>query len=844
MNLRDCLQSAVEQGAISQTQADILFREFEARYGAKQRGGLNERAAARAARDEVSARLRTEAEENQRRLLLTEAKRKELTQYLADFRDHKGEQNLLDAALSLMVHNGYKGGRSMVGREMGILSLVHRDLAEVMHHFRRSGLSGRRLNRIDIVDLVREMNGDSTGRPEVRTLAKTLEKVQEDLRLRFNAAGGNIQKRQDFDLTHKHNAEKMKAGAKTNDEARENWKAFIAPLLDPERMINPKTGEIIGKANLDESLDYVWRSIMSEGWAHRKPEARKFGSGAVHSKYQDSRFLEFRDADAWLAYNEKFGDGDVISTVFDSIRNMAADIAAMETLGPNPDAMVEWLKNFVNVEYGKSHAGLDSLTEKIGLKSGLRGAALINYRLDSLWRSLRGRGTAWTAGAKWAADTRNLATSAMLGSTSILAAATDPVIAAMSRALAGIPIMKNFGETYKQLAKNARGGKGSLEAVRAGILWDDYLHTLHQEARFADQVFGHEWSKWLTDRALTVNGLKPLTQARKVAEAKAWHSTLGEYASRNADWIDLHPLLKKAMEGFGFTPDDWHKMRGGVDPMGFLDPGGILDRTGDLDLAERYAELITQWSERAVPSGNPRVKSALTGVTEKGTLPGEFVEFASQFMSFSLSFTARQLEAIHIFSSLGNSPLRRFGRGLAYTTSAGLALTIGAGFYSVVKDIADGRDIEEDYYTNWKFWAKSFIKGGGGGLFADFIDRSENRFGQSFKETIPGPGVSLISDSLDLTIGSMWQIMQGEAPKAGRKAVNFAGRYTPILASHPATRAIFRRTVVDQLQWMVDPAAHKSFEAKRRRAQYWWRPGDALPSSAPEADLNPFEAAR
>ena len=46
--------------------------------------------------------------------------------------------------------------------------------------------------------------------------------------------------------------------------------------------------------------------------------------------------------------------------------------------------------------------------------------------------------------------------------------------------------------------------------------------------------------------------------------------------------------------------------------------------------------------------------------------------------------------------------------------------------------------------------------------------------------------------------------------------------------------------MLDQLQWMVDPAAAKSFKARqqnleRRTGQeYWWEPGKATPSRGPE----------
>src|SRR5262245_36093543 len=107
MSLRDCLNSAVAQGAINSRQAEELNRYYEARFRQK-RPGMSEREAAAAARDEVSAALRADAKEQKRLVLLTEARRKEIADFIGNYRDRSGKPDQLDAALSLMIHNGFK----------------------------------------------------------------------------------------------------------------------------------------------------------------------------------------------------------------------------------------------------------------------------------------------------------------------------------------------------------------------------------------------------------------------------------------------------------------------------------------------------------------------------------------------------------------------------------------------------------------------------------------------------------------------------------------------------------------------------------------------------------------
>ena len=49
------------------------------------------------------------------------------------------------------------------------------------------------------------------------------------------------------------------------------------------------------------------------------------------------------------------------------VNGMSKDIAAMELLGPNPAAMVEWMKQVVGQDVGRMEAGLPSQTTPASL---------------------------------------------------------------------------------------------------------------------------------------------------------------------------------------------------------------------------------------------------------------------------------------------------------------------------------------------------------------------------------------------------------------------------------------------------------------------------------------------
>ena len=97
----------------------------------------------------------------------------------------------------------------------------------------------------------------------------------------------------------------------------------------------------------------------------------------------------------------------------------------------------------------------------------------------------------------------------------------------------------------------------------------------------------------------------------------------------------------------------------------------------------------------------------------------------------------------------------------------------------------------------------------------------------------------LVGDLWKLTAGNVQQAIQGKNTNFGREAVGNLGRYTPIVSSLWYTRAAYRRVMLDQLQYLADPEAHKNFRKQEQRLRdearqgMWWRPGEILPDRAP-----------
>ncbi len=844
MGLKDCLISAAEQGEISREEAAALSDDFDTRF-AQLRNGMSEDAARSRAREDLAAAMQAEAKEKRRRADLTEARRIGIKGFLQGYRDRQGKPNVYEGAMALLSHYGFRGASSVRGRTEAIIAGAQRNLDEVMFAFERRGLLGQRANRAMIGDFVKELHGEASGDATAKMLARATSEVFEDLRQRFNAAGGAIGKLENFGLPHSHDRLKVKGAG------REEWKRAIAPLLDANRMVNPVTGQPVGAGGLNAALDHVYSSIVSENRATFTPSMARRGQGAIASQRQDERFLIFRDAASWTEYNRAFGKGDVVQAVFNHVNGMARDIAAMEVLGPNPAAMVEYLKQVTAHEAGKLEAGLPSLAKEPRLIKGSQ-ARLQSWRIDSLWQALRGRQTIVSGWAETTTNLKNVLTSAQLGSTVLLAAATDPFVARASRKLAGLPVMSTLGDMISMLSKSNR-----QEIIRAGVVWDEYMHVMQDEIRFAGPAMGADWSRWLADRGLVWTGLQPMTVGRKLVEARAWQSHIADEARKRFDQLDQR--FRAVLDGFGVDGATWDIWRKAVDPQGFvtqrqieLNGGAVqyLDMSGGAlqspahaaeakalahrAAAEKLSEVITSWSERAVPSGTPNARSAVTGIVQRGTIAGELVDAMLQYKSFGLSFTAMQLEAVTEMATRRGGG-KGWRSGLGYFAPLAIGLTVGGAAYIQIKQLLDGKKPESvNPLENPGFWVKAGFQGGGFGLFGDFIKAAENRFGQSMIEALAGPAVAFVGDTAKLTAGNVISAAMGDKINPGRDVVKYLRRYTPLIASNWATRGAYNRLVLDNLQWMLDPKADKSFKAQASNARkngtpFWLPPGSYTP---------------
>ena len=820
MSLLDCISNAEKEGpangGLTKEQAKKareLFAEFKTKNETDMKMSPAD-ADAKAGQDTFDV-LEYEAFQKKRRMILQRAT---LTRALKNLESYKGP-NKGEAMIAFLERDG-KGlspYSNVTGRQAVVRGMAHALMSDVINTLRKTQVTGRTTRKAKAKSeaMVREVFGENTGDQAARELAQAWEKAAEFLRLSFNKAGGDIPKRQGGYMPQVHdNAAIRKAGLDT-------WKSFIRPLLDEENMVSFKTGKPMSATEFDKVLDEVWETIATEGFSKIKQTSVGGQGKSLARRRQDHRFLKFKDADSFMKYNAEFGSGDVFTTMMNHIDGMSRDVALLEILGPNPNSTIRFLRTQVT----KQAKEIDAKNNNSKASSKLQGAF---DKFDDMFDYISGKAHTPSneAVARTFAGLGNLLTAAYLGSTSILAIATDPNFTRIAKRMAGMPVWKS--SMKKSFAMMTANKTTKQQAIRMGLIAENWSAVAYGQARYAGEIMGGRVSEAIAATAMNLSLLSPFTQAGRWAFGMEFMGFIADNAAK--PYSALNQPFKETLERFGISEADWGKMASfeQYDFKGskFLRPDEMMET--DRELAFKTLEMIQGMTNLAVPVASVRARSTLVGNTRAGTLAGELVRSFAMFKNFPVTFYQNNMMAAIYQKGTGRK--LAIASDLFITSSAMAALSIQ------MREFTKGRDTLP--MDTPQFWGSAILTGGGFGIFGDFLFAGVNRFGKGLTETAAGPRTSFLNDLRNLTLGNVAQLISGEDTNFARETVDFFGRNLPG-ASTWYLRLAIERGIMDQLRLVTDPKAYKRFRQLERGRirdydqEYWWRPGQLLPDRAP-----------
>ncbi|GGD73843.1 hypothetical protein [Croceicoccus mobilis] len=660
-----------------------------------------------------------------------------------------------------------------------------------------SNLLGKVRNKAQLSDIVRELFGENTGNASARELAQAWSDAAEMLRMRFNAAGGDIGRLERWGLPQAHDSQAVrKAGF-------DAWRAEILPRLDPERMIDKTTGQPFTPEALDGALREIFETIRSDGM-NKVENPGAAGGKSMANQRGDARFFVFRSADDWMAYSEAFGAGNAFDAMMGHIDMLSRDIAMMEVLGPNPNATIDWVKGSID-----KSAKIDQAPNSAAPEAAHKGAAVI----DRLWRELKGENSR-PESRKLAlafSSLRSLQTAAKLGG-AFLSGFSDQAFSMTTRAFNGLSIASSVTDHMKLFRPGSKADQ--LAAVRLGLIADEWSSRTASQNRYLAEELTGEVSRRLAEGVLRVSGLSRWTQTGRWAFGMEYLGHVTAEAGKS--WDNLHPAFRGSLERYGIDAAGWDAIRATPTVMEKGVPWIKPDTIADRELGDRLLEAVLTETDYAVPVPDLRTRAVMNSVAPKGTIPGELIRSAAQFKGFGVSIAL--MHGRRIMEAGG-------WKGAGYAAGlVGLSTVIG-GISVLSKDIAAGRDPRE---VDGNFWLASMLQGGGLGIFGDFVNSANSRFGGGITQTLAGPMAQDVDGILNIA----------HSKKPAAKAVKEGSSLIPGQSLWYLSLA-FDRMVADQLYEAADPDYRKSWKRMDRWAdeqgtQYWWAPGDATPERAPD----------
>ncbi len=809
MSLGACLPGLEAEGKLTAEQAAEARALFEERLAAHAKSGSRETAEALASEDVLAALTRTVT----RKEFVAGLAIKRRTAIEADLRtfgtptgdarfkaiDGAGSGPIDPRAAAALIDADPRAGYSNVeARRKRIVGDAHRQMDKILADH-SANLLGQVRNKAQLDNMVRELFDGNTGDAAAKQLAEAWRRAAESLRQRFNKAGGDIGFRSDWGLPQSHD---WKAVRRAGYEA---WRDFIRPKLDPARMIDQRTGMAMTEEGLELGLRGVFETIRTNGAVNMTPGAPA-GRSMANAR-GDARFLVFKDADSWMEYAGTYGHGTPYDAMMGHIESMARDTAALEVLGPNPDATLRWVKDTMQKE-----AALDTAPDAKGVERAKSGSKA----LDRLWDEYRGKHLEADNErlALVFSSIRNLEVATKLGG-ALLSATSDFAFGSARRAFNGLGQVSQLGDYLKLMRP------GSIEdqklAIRRGLIADEFASRTAGQSRFMMEEMGAEWSRRLASGVLRLSGLSRHTQMMRWVYGMESLSTFTEQAGKGFDQLD--PALRGGLQRYGIGAGQWDKLRSapmdsdrGVD---WISPHNLPD--ADRVIGDRFMEMIHTETDLAVPVADLKTRALFNSNLQRGTWLGETVKSALLFKSFGVSVILRQGAQI-----LAMQP----GTAARYAGGLVIGTTLAGGLALQLKSIAAGRDPRP--MEDGDFWYAAMLQGGGFGIFGDFLFAAENRAGSGFAQTMAGP---IVDDAQGIV-----NVVTADDPR--KRLVREAKGFIPG-NNLWYTRAAFDRMIADQIDEAINPDirnARKRLDryAREQGTAYWWAPGDATPDRAPD----------
>lgn len=511
---------------------------------------------------------------------------------------------------------------------------------------------------------------------------------------------------------------------------------------------------------------------------------------------------------------------------------MAHKTAMVETFGPNPEMAYNNIVAQAKVAAKAAGVPMSEINEMTAL---LGGKVQTMFEMANRANPMNPESTM----ALVSGTMSNLTTAAVLGKAVFASIFGDQATTAAVRKLNGLPMFKGMNFYLDSLLTD-RAGAAEI-ATSSGFIYEASINQMYSVERF-----NRSWnipqalSRRTADTVLRASGMTATTTAAR------WRAQgeLMAHWSRTANMSFNETPYVHMLKRYGVTEKEWdafrsmkpHEPKPGVKllrPIDILksDSGFKGDKTAAF---RKLQNLVLSESRGMVPDSTMEAAVSLKGANRPDTLPGLILHSFGTFKNFPMTYM--QMYAQYAMSIPSTQGRMGFIAGLTVAT------TISGAIAAQLGEIQSGRDpLPMD---DGRFLLKAFLKGGGAGIYGDFLFSSANQFGGGPTETVAGPQVGIFGDAAGMFLreaGSMYEAgsFTDYDSNIAPEMVDLAKRYLPgsnLWWAQPVTQKAFWEVMEEA----ADPEVSEKRRRKMRKQEttfgngYFWPPGETLPDRAPQ----------
>lgn len=788
MNFIDCIQTAAETGKIPQDKAD----QAKEAYAKAVEDGIKEGLSPDEAADAGGMRAlkRTTQLTYEKRL----AKLSELKKLHDIYTELMASKNPMKTMLGELdkLQRGYEMNSNVVSNFIQQLLLEYQP--------RNGGLTIPLENDMNIIN---EAYGEPTTE-YVKDLYEGVKGASKWLMDRMRSEGVTVPENKNFRIWQRHERLKVRQVSKAE---------FVADHMDrADWDVVQYAGETIPEDERELRLGNMYDSIITNG-APSIDEIAQHRSSNIAGRLQQERFMYYKDAKSWKEMNDKYGSGSVFEQIVGGLESWSKDLSVLQRFGPNDETARQFMFNTVQHLTGEAEKVAPKTFEKFGVKGETRSEISkfeenrnLFQRGWDLYKGLNPSGEENIV-SQVGGTVRGAVLVGKLPFVVASAATGDPMLAKVFAGLAGL---RSSGIFRDYTAAMAKGENGLKQALDAGAALDSGM-ALHAASLRANLIDGPAWTRRTADVVLRSGGVLRHHGVLKAIIGTRFAMEMADNAGKAFEDVPF----RKGLEQHGISAEEWDAFR--QTPLHTFDNGAQGLRPIDAQIgaktelernaSDKMADFLANNLTFANPRPGLRTRVSL-GQNIPTTEPiGQVIRTVGMLKSFPAEMWYNQVAQI-MDNTTGADKMRLLAK-------FALLMTLGGAMKVQLSNLYNGKDPQNmipDNAEGLHFWGRALEEGGGLTLVGEFLT-------SIFNPDKPGTA----TEDNQRKIAKMFADSTGIGLKEGKQAGSVAGDAFSLAGGLvPApwqVKYLWRMTLQDELQQMIDPVGYQRMVASQMRSQ-------------------------